>query len=341
MPDPGPDPFPRATDPRAADESGRFGYSRSHPARPPEQPRRNIRPWLVSGVLLCFLIGLLASPWLEGRVRSYLPEAVRPPISTAQTAEVQALEGRLAQLEAKSQALAAHPNADVPAAERIAALEAASTARLKAETGLSAQMQGLASDLDRVSEQAMAGDERMRDLFLLSVMRRMVDAGRPLTPIEELVATRFRTRDGAAVDALAEWSRQPQTRRTLAARLPELGRVAAQADAQAAGNWWDRVKASLSSLVTVRQAPGEQTPGSMEVVESATAALKAGDLDLAISQMASGPQNAATRQWIRDASLLLAADVAMDRLDTLALTAAIPAVQPAPAAPTQAPLNAR
>lgn len=337
MPEPGPDPFPRS-----ADELDRNGYSRAHPARPPRQPRRNIWPWLISALLASFIIGLLGSPWIEAEVRQHLPEAVRPQASPAQTAELLALEGRLARLESRPELPEALPaGAVAPPADRIAALEAAAAERQKTDAELSAQLQALAADLDRVSDRALAGDERVRDLFLLGVMRRMVTSGRPLTPVEEIVAARFRTLDGAAVDALAAWSREPQTRRTLAARLPELGRAGAQADVQAAGNWWDRLKAGLSTLVTVRKPAGEQAPGSVEVVQAAAAALRNDDLELAISEIASGPQSTATRQWERDARLLLAAELALDRLDGLALTAAIPAVEPAAPPATQAPLNAR
>ena len=223
----------------------------------------------------------------------------------------------------------------------MSALESASSERMKADTDLSAQMQALSADLQRLTDQALAGDERMRDMFLLAVMRRMVVAGRPLTPMEEMMALRFRERDSVAVDALVDWSREPQTRRTLAGRLPELGRVAAQAEAQTAGSWWEKLKAGLSSMVTVRQPAGERAPGSTEAVGAAATALRNDDLELAISEMASGPQNPATRQWIRDAQLLLAAELALDRLDSLALAAAIPATQSDPAQSPQAPVNAQ
>lgn len=335
MPDLGPDPFPRASS-----ELERHAYA--HPARPARQPRRNIWPWLIAGLLASFTIGILGSPWIEAEVRSQLPEAVQP-AATAHRAELQALEARIARLESRP---APKAGAAAPA-ERIAALEAATAARQSADSQLSTQLQALATDLDRVSDQATAGDERIRDLFLLTVMRRMVEAGRPLTQIEDTVSARFRPRDSAAVEALAAWSREPQTRRTLAARLPELGEAGAQADEQAAGGWWERLKASLSSLITVQKPAGEQAPGSLEVVRAAYAALREDDLERAISEMASGPQSAATGQWVRDARLLLGAEVALDRLDSLALAATIPAVEPAPPPvaavtppPTQAPLNA-
>ncbi len=324
-------------------ETGLDPFPQGRPVRPAPQPRRNIWPWLIAGLLASFSIGILGSPWIEAEVRSKLPEAVQPPKPVAQTAEMQALEVRMARIESQPATKAG----DLATAERIAALEAATAARQEADAQLSTQLQALASDLDRLSDQATAGDERIRDLFLLMVMRRMVEAGRPLTAIEETVSARFRARDGAAVDALGAWSREPQTRRTLAARLPDLGKAGAQADAQAAGNWWERLKAGFSGLITVRRPAGEQAPGSLEVVRAAFAALRDGDLELAISEMASGPQSPATRQWLRDARLLLDAEAALNRLDSLALAAAIPAVQPTPPpavatspSTSQAPLNA-
>jgi hypothetical protein len=337
MPEPGSDPFSRS-----ADESERSGYARIHSTRPPQQARRNVWPWVTAGVLASFVIGLLGSPWLEGHVRSRLPAAVQPPVSSVKTPEVQALEARLAKLETRPVApVVAQPSSiDAPVADRLAALEAAAAARQTSESELAAQIQVLSTDLARLGDQALSRDDRIRDLFLLTVVRRMVESGRPLTAIEENVAARFRARDGAAVDALAAWSREPQTRRTLAARLPDLGRAGAEADAAAAGGWWARLKAGLSSLVTVRDPAGEGTPDRVEAVEAAAAALRDDDLELAVSELASGPQSAATRQWERDARLLLAAEVALDRLDGLALTAAIPAAEPDPAPAAQAPVNA-
>lgn len=332
MSDPGPDPFPRP-----AEEAERYGSARPHPARVPVQQRRSIWPWLVAGILASFLIGLLASPWLEAEVRGHLPAGIQPP-EPAASAEVQALEARLAQLESRPPVprAAAAP----PSMEWANALEAAQSERLQADTDLSAQLQAVASDLRRVNEQARAGDERMRDMFLLGVARRMVLAGRPLTPVEELFARRFRGTDASAVDAMMEWSREPQTRRTLASRLPELGRVAAETEATAAGNWWERLKAGFSSMVTVRDPGGERAPDGEEAVKGAVSALRNDDLELAISELGSGPQTPATRQWIRDARLLLAAETALDRLDALALAAAIPVADTAVAPPGQAPVNA-
>lgn len=333
MPDPGLDPFPRS-----ADDAERFSYTRTHPARAPVPQRRSIWPWLIAGVLASFLIGLLASPWLEAEVRGHLPAGIQPP-EPAVSAEMRALEARLAQLE--SGPAVAEAKADAPpSGEWATALEAAQTERLKADADLSTQLQAVANDLRRVNDQALAGDERMRDMFLLGVARRMLLAGRPLTPVEDLFAQRFRGADASAVDAMMDWSREPQTRRTLANRLPELGRVAAQAEATTAGSWWERLKAGFSSMVTVRNPSGERAPGGEEAVRGAASALRSDDLELAISELASGPQTAATRQWIRDARLLQAAETALDRLDALALAAAIPVTEAPAAPPGQPPVNA-
>lgn len=319
MPDPGPDTFARAT--ADADRGDRNAYGRIPSDPPAGQPRRDIWPWLMAGILASFLIGLLGSPWLEAEVRRHLPQSSA---EESQTERVEALEVRLKNLESlpPPPVGSALPQ-DAAVSARIAALETATAAHESARGNLSAELQALTDNIARVSDQATTGDETVRDMFLLAVMRRMVETGRPLTPLDPYVAARFRARDGAAVDALLAWSREPQTRRTLAARLPELGRTGAQADSQAAGSFWERVKAGLAGLITVRQPDVAETPGRADVVREASAALRNGELELAISEMAAGPQDSATREWVRDGQLLLAAEVALDRLDSRTLAQAI------------------
>ncbi|MCG2841360.1 hypothetical protein L6Q21_10240 [Sandaracinobacter sp. RS1-74] len=309
-----------------------------HPARPPEPARRNIWPWVTAGILASLLIGMIGSPWFEAKVRRNLPEAIQP----AASADVRGLEARLADMELRlaSPAPSGGADEDADAIARISALETAAQAREQAGLEATDRLNQLAVELQRMNEELSSGDERIRDLFLLSVMRRMLEAGRPLNPIEDMVSARFREKDGGAVETLAAWSREPQTRETLAKRLPELARVGREADAQQAGGWWERLKLGFSRMVTVRRPAGEDRPGQAEVVQAAAEALRAGDLGLAISEMQAGRQTAETRQWIRDAELLLAAESGLDRLDSQALSAAIATARADAPAETARPLNA-
>jgi hypothetical protein len=74
------------------------------------------------------------------------------------------------------------------------------------DANILARLDALAAEVARTSSAAAETDSRTRDLFLLSVARRMLDAVRPLTPIDGAIEGRFRAKDPAAVDALAAWS---------------------------------------------------------------------------------------------------------------------------------------
>jgi hypothetical protein len=154
----------------------------------------------------------------------------------------------------------------------------------------------------------------------------MLEAGRPLTPIEAAIEGRFRNRDGAAVEALAAWSAAPQTRRTLHSRLDALADLPPPAEA---GGWWERLKARLSGLVMVRGAKVE-TADDRALMAQARAAMAAGDVELAVSALSEGAWPPPVQQWVQDARILVAAEEALARLETDALEAGVGELQAQP-----------
>ncbi len=310
---------------------------------------RAIWPWAVAGLLFAFLLGLLGSPLFERELRRQLPAALQPDQAVPVDPRVDGLAERLARLEVERggpQAALAVPQGAVPqgatapqgamAPQDLAGLgvrlQAVESRAIAAETSaviLVARLESLAAELSRTRAAFAQTDGRTRDLFLLSVARRMVEVGRPLTPIEGVIEARFRAADGAAVEALAFWSAAPQTRRTLERRLEPLAQAPA---ADAAASWWDRLKTRLSGLVTVR---GEtpKAPDSETLMAQARDAMAAGDLELAVSALETGGWPPAVAQWVQDARILLAAEQALDRLEANALESGVGALQtPEPAA---------
>lgn len=96
---------------------------RSYQAR--EANRSSGWPWAITGIALAFAAGLLASPWFETKVRGHLPAPFRQ--AGANTADVSALDERLAVLEARLAASGAQDPASIQAVlDRLAALEARS-----------------------------------------------------------------------------------------------------------------------------------------------------------------------------------------------------------------------
>jgi hypothetical protein len=287
---------------------------------------RAIWPWAVAGLLFAFLLGLIGSPLFEREARGHLPAALQTEQLVPADPRVDGLAERVARLEAERggpQAAAAVPQDVAGIGVRLQAVESRAIAAETNDANLLAMLDALAAELSRTRNAVAQTDSRTRDLFLLSVARRMVEVGRPLTPIEDVIDARFRADDGAAVEALSAWSAAPQTRETLQSRLETLAQTPATDEA---ASWWDRLKRRLSGLVTVRgEAP--EGPDSEALMAQARDAMAAGDLGLAISALGDGDWPPAVAQWVQDARTLQAAEHALDRLETSALESGVAALQ--------------
>lgn len=315
----------------AREEAAAVGARASRP--------RALWPWIISGLLFAFVVGMVGSPLFEREVRSTLPGALQVEAPTAADPRLDALAERVALLEAaQARAGGAVPvrpdgagDPPIDAAGLSLRLQAVESRAIASETNdanLMARLDALAAEVARTSSAVVETDARTRDLFLLSVARRMVEAGRPLTPIEGAIDERFRTQDGAAVEALSAWSAAPQTRRTLLGRLETIGTMPTEADQ---ASWWDRLKARLSGLVTVRGA-AEGRADSGALMAQARTAMGSGDVALAVSALEAGTWPPVVSQWVQDARTLLAAEEALGRLEANALEAGVGALQ-APASP--------
>jgi hypothetical protein len=102
-----------------------------------------------------------------------------------------------------------------------------------------------------------------------------------------------------------------------------------------AGGWWERLKASLSGLVRVKGEEAREAVSPEEVVAETQAALVGGDPLLAAERI-ERLGTADAKQWAADARLLQEAKQALDRLEGLAIQAALADVQAA-ALPAQLP----
>jgi hypothetical protein len=315
-----------------------------------EQPsRRNPWPWVIGGAAVVFSLGMIGSPWFESQVRRQMPAPFQQAQVAASDPRFDALEARVRALETSPSAASGAPVAAASPTTagiegRIAALEAQAAALQGNDSSLVNRLGQVSEDLARTSGAVAAGDRQVRDLFLLGVARRLVELGRPLGRVETLLAERFGTVDAPAVEALAAWSRVPQTRGTLMSRLETLD--VAMIETEASGtSWWDRLKVRLSGLVTVQRSGTGPTPPDLGAVPAARKALEAGDLDVAAARIEQAPAGPARDQWLADARALAAAEAALDRLETQLLADAVatmPSVQPpvnmAPASPSPVPV---
>ncbi len=296
--------------------------------RAPSRSERSLWPWLIAAVFLALLLGMVASPWFERQVRGQMPEALRSDPAVVRDPRVDILLSRVERLEAQSSVgLAVVPGTAVaedmaPITGRIAALEAQAAAFQSIDANIAARLEQIAIDLQRTSGVAEAGDRQVRDLFMVTVARRMLESGRPLGPVQSVLSARFSAQDTAAIDSLARWSAVPQTRETLAARLETLdsGDGATTPPTQSQG-FWARLMSRLSGLVTVRDGTVAE-PVETDAVAAAREALASGDIALAVARLQRAPPSAVRDQWMADARVLAAAEAALDRLETMLLDAA-------------------
>lgn len=318
----------------AARESAATANARQKRARPLWPP---IWPWAIAGLLLAFVLGLLGSPRFERELRGQLPAPLQSERATPADPRVAELVARVDRLEemAGRQGAALQPPVDEAGlGARLQSVETRAIAAEANDQNLAARLDALAAEVARTNMAVVETDMRTRDLFLLAVARRMLDAGRPLTPIERTLENRFRKVDGAALDALAAWTSAPQTKRTLQDRLKAVEQLPEAADLR---SWWDRLTSRLAGLVTVRDHAAQSAADPDVLLAQALAAMEAGDTNLAIAALGVGDGDGeavwppAVRQWVIDARTLVAAEDALARLETNALESGVGALQvPAP-----------
>lgn len=307
---------------------------------PVEKPRRRGFPWAWSlvAVLLAFSFGMIANPWFEREVRDQLPATIVGAGTDPEEQRLATIDSRLAGLETTRDLNAPAAQNIAVLAEKLATLDAQAGATREANASLSSRVDQIQSEISRSSGDAMEGDARMRDLYLIGVARRMVESGRPIDRLQKPLNERFHEREPEALVALTNWSRTPQTRRTLSDRL--MAMKAESPTAATAENFWQQLRDRLSSMVRVRDESVPASKGPAVSLVAARAAMAENDLRLAVSSLSAADKGSEAEIWATDARILMQAEDALDRLDGLALDAAIQGMAqlPAPVA-TQAPVN--
>lgn len=304
--------------------------------RAPPPAKRSLLPWVLTTGAVAFSLGMIANPWFEASVRSRLPGQLQDPvaaINTADEARLKALEGRVATLEAqpteaqpaKAQMLPAPLAGTVPdgLGARLSTLEKEVARLAEADLGVGARIDLLAA----TAGNSIAGQNQIKELFLLSAARRFVEVGRPFGAYERVLTQSFSGRDPAATDALAAWSSAPHSRDSLLARLREPDAVEPAVSPPAETGWWDRLVARLSGVVKVRSE--DALASDPQTRQKAESALASGDLGLAIATFDLLPPSRTRDLWLADARRLMAAEQALDSLETQLL--AVPPADPVPA----------
>ncbi len=342
-------PFDRGEVDRASlDATERLRARLSGTPRPTQTSRpRSSLPWVVAGGLFVFSAGLIANPWFESTVRARLPfaEAIVP-ARAAEPFEFKALQARLAQLEAQSGiAAAAAP------VERLARTEArieTSTDQIARDAEridrLTADMASLSATVaaekargDAATAVAVAAADRAQGMLTLVLVRRAIDAGRPLGGLDPVLRRSFEARYPQAVQQVVALGSAPVTlsslRRDFNSLRPAIG---GRPSDGARLSWWDTLTMTISDAVS---RPAADTP-----VEQAGAMLARGDIAGAAAVLRrQSPRPAALGNWLAAAERWQAGNNALATLETATVLApadpvavAIPAA-PLPIAPAAPP----
>ena len=290
----------------------------------PAPQRRSFLPWILTTAAVAFSLGLVANPWFETSVRSRLPGQFQHP-AAAPDPRVDALQKRVMVLESEKSGFNASqglPVASLPADAglQIAALETEAARLAAADAGLAARLDQMAA----AAGKSTANQAEMKELFLLSVARRFVQAGRPFGGLQRPFIEMFAPRDPAATDALVAWSAAPHSRDTLEYRLKSPVKRPVPPPVEA--GWWDRLVFRLSDVVQVRGdgARGAGDTNQQTVLE----ALQADDLAKAIATMELSPATPERDLWLADAMRLQAAEQALESLEMQLLASPLAASPP-------------
>lgn len=306
------------------------------PPASPRPPRRNLLPWALAGGLFVFSAGMIANPWFEANVRSSLafteaespavePAPNRPPAAATAPApaepNVPIPSERLARTEAQIENSTDQIARDAQRIDALTAQVASLTATLAAEQNRSSA----------ATAAAVAASERAQAMLTLVLVRRAVDAGRPLGSLDPILRQSF-ARYPQAVQAVTALGTAPVTltslRRDFDALRPIIGAPPVTAERQ---TWWDTLTNVMSNAVSSPAA------GTVQAAPEAAAALRRGDVIAAAMQLRRlpGPRPIGLANWLAAAERLHAGQLALGTLETATLLAppvAIPVLPAAPAA---------
>ena len=325
----------------------RIDAMRNRP-RPPAQPAdRPVIPWVLTAGLLAFSLGLIANPWFERSVRSQLPGFAQDG-AAASLAALEAQRGEHARLAARVAALEARPNV---ALSTVAAETTMDSERMmRAETriddlvtaqstsdrrldevasevaALGVRVDATAAEARSTLQTATQGAAAAQDVLLLTSVRRTLESGGRLGPLEPILQREFGARYPQPVAAVSQLSAAPVTpaklRRDLAALRPVL--IGASSHAGNAGSWWEQVQAGVAGIVQVR--PSGAQPGAPDPamrVDAALRLLALGDVGGAAAQIAAlppAPRHAASA-WLASAHRWQAGMRGLGTLEAAALLA--------------------
>lgn len=187
------------------------------------------------------------------------------------------------------------------------------------QSSLEQRLGALEQRLDRIDLQAAAAAgnaTRAEGMLIAFAARRALERGSPLGPLEDQLKLRFADAQPNAVQAIVDASAQPVTLDQLIAGLAQLGPEIAQAHKAPLG--WVRIRDEISELFVVRHdSTSSVTPASR--LDHARAALYSGRVEDAVGEVERLPNARAAQDWLTSARRYVAAQRALDLIETTAL----------------------
>lgn len=187
-------------------------------------------------------------------------------------------------------------------------------------------------DIDGSARTASAFASRAERLLIAAGVRRAIERGQPLGPLEGQLRHRFEG-NGEAMGMILRASAEPVTLGDLRLALETIApRLASGAD----DSMWMRVRRLLSDLVVLREAESP-SPRTSDRLRRARLALDHGDVETALAEVGHMPGVASAESWIVAARRYIAARQGLLEIERAALEA--PSATPPAAAPARPASN--
>lgn len=170
-------------------------------------------------------------------------------------------------------------------------------------------------DIDGSARNAAGYATRAERIMIAFAVRRAIERGQPLGPLEAQLRTRFGERQSEAVAAILRAAAQPVTLEDL--RLA-LDTIAPRLSSDPRDGLWDRVRRMLANQVVLRQADAP-SPRPADRLRRARRALDRGDVEAALAEVAHMPGVVAAEQWTAAARRFIAARVGLIDIERAAM----------------------
>jgi hypothetical protein len=266
-----------------------------------DYPQSGGRPWLRSLIIfgLVFVAGLLTMGWILTRWDAAAPYLawMRPPPPATLTPT------------ARPSQLVVAPISDTAPLERRVA-----------------QLDNRVEDIAERAEAASGNADRAEALLVAFAARRAIDRGLQLGYIEGMLRERFGRTQPQAVATIISASHKPVTLEDLRGQLDLIAPDLIGAGPRA--SWWAGFQRELAGLIVIRR---EDTPAMTpdSRVERARLSLNAGHVDRALAEIARLPAREQADPWMKSARRYVAANNALDLIETSALLTPASDLRPA------------